>query len=162
MKYLIIFMMLFKVSFSLPIEGVSWRMSQDEVRSSFPAMKKLSFDEDEEVYRAEERIHTDIAFYDLLFYRNQLIQVTISNKYLRQNESLSRHLLDIIDKEYTFTSIRTDFVKSDGRIKEVQEYYGISEDEKSHLIIKVDIIGGKHINTFIFTDNSFIEERSVK
>ncbi|GLI58201.1 hypothetical protein PM10SUCC1_37150 [Propionigenium maris DSM 9537] len=158
MKYLLIFIMLFKISFSLPVEGISWRMTKEEVESSFPAMKKLSFDEDEEVYRAEERVHRDIAFYDFLFYRGRLIQVTISNKYLRQNESLSRHLLDIIDEEYTFTSIRTDFIKEDGRIKEVQEYYGISEDGESHLIIKVDLIKGKHINTFIFTDYSFIVE----
>ncbi len=156
MKYLFIFVMLFKISFSLPVEGISWRMTKDDVRTSFPAMKKLSFDEDEELYRAEERVYRDIAFYDFLFYRGELIQVTISNKYLRQNESLSRYLLDIIDEEYTITNIRTDFIKEDGRIKEVQEYYGISEDRKSHLIIKVDIIGGKHINTFIFTDHSFI------
>lgn len=150
-------MMIFKISFSLPIEGISWRMTREEVKNSFPAMKKLSFDEDEEIYRVEERIHRDMAFYDFLFYRGELIQVTISNKYLRQNESLSRHLLDIIEEEYTFTSIRTDFIKEDGKIKEVQEYYGISEDGDSHLIIKVDLIRGKHINTFIFTDRDFIE-----
>ena len=157
MKYILLFVLFFKISFSLPIEGISWRMTQNEVKRSFPAMKKLSFNEDEEVYRVEKRIHRDIAFYDFLFYRGRLIQVTISNKYLRQNESLSRHLLDIIDEEYTFTSIRTDFIKENGKIKEVQEYYGISEDGISHLIIKVDLVGGKHINTFIFTDHSFIE-----
>ena len=158
MKYLLIFILLFKISFSLPIEGISWRMTQEEVRSSYPNMKKLSFNKNEEIYRAEERVHRDIAFYDFLFYRGKLIQVTISNKYLRQNESLSRHFLDIIDDEYTFTDIKTDFIKEDGRIKEVQEYYGISGDGESHLIITVDLIGGKHINTFIFTDHSFIED----
>ncbi len=160
MRYLFIFILLFKFSFSLPIEGISWRMTQKEVRNLYPNIKKLSFNKNEEIYRAEERVHRDMAFYDFLFYKGKLIQVTISNKYLRQNASLSRHLLDTIDEEYTFTDIRTDFIKEDGRIKEVQEYYGISDDGRSHLIITVDLIDGKHINTFIFTDHSFIRDDS--
>ena len=161
MKYLFIFVLLFKFSLCLPIEDITWRMTQEEVRSSYPNMKKVSFNKNEEIYRVEERIHSDMAFYDFLFYQGKLIQVTISNKYLRQNESLSRHLLNIIDEEYTFTDIRRDFVKEKERIKEVQEYYGVSEDGTSHLIIKVDSIGGRHINTFIFTDHHFIESNGI-
>jgi len=133
-------------------------MTQEEVRNSFPDMKKVSFNKNEELFRGEGRIHSDIAYYDFLFYKGKLIQVTISNKYPRQNTSLSQNLLDIIDEEYTFTDIRTDYVKEDGRIKQIQEYYGLSEDGRSHLIIRVDLISGKHLNTFIFTDQRFNKE----
>ena len=158
MKFIALFLLIMKIAIGVPIEGISWGMTKDELKTNYKNLKRVSFNKREELYRVEEKVKFDTAIYDFLLYDGKLIQVKISNKYPRQNASLSQNLMDIIEEEYTFTNVETAYIKEDGKIKQVQEYSGVSNDRVSHLIIKVDIIEGKHINTFIFTDLDFYNE----
>lgn len=139
----------------MPLDGLSWGMTEEEVKSSYPSMTKTSFYENEEIYQVDKLINSDTVALTFLFYRGNLIQVTATNKYSRQTRSFSKSFLERIDEEYTFTDISTRYEKSDGKIKQIKEYTGFSKDNKSHLLLKIDITDNNHKNTFIFSDASF-------
>ncbi len=155
MKYLIIFLFTFSTIFAIPVDGIQWGMSQNEVRSYYKNIKRVSFNNKEELYRTEAPIGADIAVYDFLFFDDSLIQVKISNKYPRQNTTLSKSILDRIQGKYIFDDHEKTYVKKDNRIKQIEEYSGESTDGRTHIVIKIDRVSGKPLNIFIFTDNDF-------
>ena len=152
MKYLLIFLFLVKLGFTMPIEGLSWKMTKKEVEKTFPTMIKETSYQNEEIFKVDKIIDSDTITLSFLFYKNKLIQVKVSNKFPRQSRSFSKSFLKKIELDYTFTDIKTDYIKSNKNIKQIKEYHGISKDGKSHLILKIDITDNKYKNTFIFSD----------
>lgn len=158
MKILLLFLLMCTMSFGIPIEGILWGMSKEQLNNKYSNLKRVSFNKREEVYRAEELFKSDTVILNFILLDGKLIQMKLINKYPRQNATFSKSLMDIIDDTYTFTSVETKYIKKDNRIKQVKEYSGISNDNLSHIIINVDIVEGKHINTFIFTDQDFYRD----
>jgi len=136
MRYLLVFFLLIRLGFSMSLDGVSWGMTQEEIRSSYPSMTKISSFKNEEIYSVDKLINSDTVTLTFLFYRSKLIQVTATNKYSRQSRSFSKSFLERIDEKYIFTDIRTRYEKSSGKIKQIKEYAGFSKDGKSHLLLK--------------------------
>lgn len=152
MKYLLIFLFLVKIGFTMPVEGLSWKMTRAEVEKTFPTMiKEISY-QNEEIFKVDKIIGSDTITLSFLFYKNKLIQVKVSNKYPRQSRSFSKSFLKKVEQEYTFTDIKIDYVKSNKSIKQIKEYHGVSKDGRSHLILKIDITDSKYKTTFIFSD----------
>ena len=158
MKILLFFILMCKISFGIPIDGISWGMSKDQLNNKYRNLKRVSFNKREEVYKAEENFKSDTIILNFVLLDGKLIQMKLINKYPRQNTTFSKNLMDIIDDTYTFTNVDTKYIKKDNKIKQVKEYSGTSNDELSHIIINVDIIEGKHANTFIFTDKRFYKD----
>lgn len=158
MKYLLIFLFLVKLGVAMPVEGLSWKMTKEEVKRTFPAMINETSYQNEEVFKVDKIINSDTVTLSFLFYKDKLIQVKISNKYPRQSRSFNKKFLTKVEKEYTFTDIKTDYVKSNESIKQIKEYHGISKDGRSHLILKIDITDNKYKNTFIFSDLDFLKD----
>lgn len=158
MKYLFIFLLIVKFGFAMPIEGLSWKMTKEEVKKTFPAMTIETSYKNEEVFKVDKIINSDTLTLSFLFYKDSLIQVKVSNKYPRQSRSFSRKFLKKVEEEYTFTDIKTDYIKSSESIKQTKEYQGTSKDDRSHLILKIDITDNKYKNTFIFSDSDYLKE----
>lgn len=158
MKILLFFLLMYKLSFGIPIEGISWGMSKEQLNNKYNNLKRVSFNKREEVYRAEEIFKSDTIILNFILLDGKLIQMKLINKYPRQNTTFSKNLMGIIEDTYTFTNVDTKYIKKDNRIKQVKEYSGISNDKLSHIVINIDIIEGKHANTFIFTDLDFYED----
>ena len=111
MKLLLIFFLTIQSIFSLPLEDLSWGMNKNQVKVNYKDMKKISFNEYEEVFITEKNLNFNTVVHKFLFYKGRLIQITVSSKNPRQNNSFSKYIFEKLDDDYTFSNIKTSYIR---------------------------------------------------